>query len=254
MKRFTIFLICSVIALLMTEQSSAQEAINFDSALQPGLGSTIMRSQLRYFEAERRAPGVSIDIEQYMVSTTFVHGLRSDVTLIFNAKHHFRERDFNLTGASDDDNGFGDVRMLGKFQLFSEDTGVNSTERVSLLSGLEIRSGDSTFSSDSYDPLLGLVYTKGADRLGINAAVLWKFNTAGGVHDEVHYDGAITYRLHPERYGAGKVTALFGILELNGIYETNGDDELFFSPGVQYVTSQWALEATVQIPSTVSVG
>ena len=41
---------------------------------------------------------------------------------------------------------------------------------------------------------------------------------------------------------------IFGSAELNGFYETNGDHELFVSPGVQYVTTRWILEATVQIP------
>ena len=114
---------------------------------------------------------------------------------------------------------------------------------------MEVRSGDSNFSSDSYDPLLGLVYTQSHGRHGFDAALLWKFNTAGGpAPDRLRYDVAYVYRLQPEQYTVDKLTALFAVLELNGSYETNGDQELFLSPGIQYVTRKWALEATVQLP------
>jgi hypothetical protein len=49
-------------------------------------------------------------------------------------------------------------------------------------------------------------------------------------------------------YEAGKFDSVFGVLELNGIYETNGDNELFLSPGLQYKKKRMTLEATVQIP------
>ncbi len=236
------------VCLLCTFSVRAQEAINFDSALQPGKGSTILRQQLRYFEAERVTPSMNRDITQWMSVTSIVHGLEADTTLILNFNHKFRKTHNNLTGTSDRNNGFGDVRVLGKYNLWKEDTGPTDTTRFSLLGGLEIRSGDSDFSSDSYDPLLGVVLTKSDGRFGFDLAGLWKFNTAGGASDEFKYDGAITYRLYPEQYGTGKIEAVFGVLELNGKSETNGDNELFISPGIQYVTGKWAIEASIQIP------
>ena len=38
------------------------------------------------------------------------------------------------------------------------------------------------------------------------------------------------------------------MLELNGLYETNGDNQIFLSPGVLYEATTWALEASVQLP------
>ncbi|MCH7547815.1 MAG: transporter [Planctomycetes bacterium] len=236
------------VCLLSTVAVHGQEAINFDSALQPGKGSTILRQQLRYFEAKRRTPSMNLDISQLMSVTSIVHGLEADTTLILNFKHMFREIENNNTNTSDRDNGFGDVRVMGKFNLWKIDTGPTDTTRFSVLGGLEIRSGDSNFSSDSYDPLLGLVLTKSDGRFGFDLAGLWKFNTAGGAADEFKYDAAITYRLMPEQYGTGKIEAVFGVLELNGLSETNGDNELFISPGLQYVTGQWAIEASIQLP------
>ncbi len=228
--------------------AQAQEAINFNSALQPAKDTLIVRQQLRYFEADFASGIVNRHIKQYQASTTFAYGVQSDLTLIFNAPFRFRKITDNLTGVSRRDEGLGDMNALAKIQLYQNDTGPTDTARLNLLAGMEVRSGDSNFSSDSYDPLLGAVYTQSIARHGFDAALLWKFNTNGGDPDRLRYDAAYVYRLEPESYGPGKMTALFSVLELNGFYETNGDNELFISPGIQYVTGRWALEATVQLP------
>ncbi len=41
--------------------------------------------------------------------------------------------------------------------------------------------------------------------------------------------------------------AFYIVLELNGQYDTNGDHELFISPGIQFVTQRWIAELGVQI-------
>lgn len=243
------YLVGAVIAAGCVPMVSAQEAINFNSALQPAKGAMIVRQQLRYFEADFVNAMMNRDIEQYQLSTTIVYGVEPDLTLIFNAPYRFRKIDDNLSGVTHRDDGFADLTALVKYQLYHIDTGPTDTARLNLLGGMEVRSGDSNFSSDSYDPLLGLVYTQSRGRHGFDAALLWKFNTAGGpAPDQLRYDVAYVYRLHPEQYTVDKLTALFAVLELNGSYETNGDHELFLSPGIQYVTRKWALEATVQIP------
>ena len=246
--RFVWTICTGILALLLSNIARAQEAINFSSALQPAKDTLIVRQQLRYFEADFASALVDRDIEQYQVSTTLAYGLQSDLTLIFNAPFRFRKVTNNLTGVTRRDEGFGDMNALAKIQLYKNDYGPTDTARLNLLAGMEIRSGDSNFSSDSYDPLLGAVYTQSFGRHGFDAALLWKFNTKGGDPDRLRYDVAYVYRLEPETYGPDKMTAWFGVVELNGFYETNGDNELFLSPGIQYVTGKWALEATVQLP------
>ena len=238
----------SSLAILVPNIAQAQEAINFSSALQPAKDTLIVRQQLRYFEADFATAIANRKIEQYQASTTFAYGVQSDLTLIFNVPIRFRKITDNLTGVSRRDEGFGDMNAFAKIQLYQNDTGPTDTARLNLLAGMEVRSGDSNFSSDSYDPLLGAVYTQSLGRHGFDAALLWKFNTNSRDPDRLRYDAAYVYRLEPESYGPDKMTALFSVLELNGYYETNGDNELFLSPGIQYVTGKWALEATVQLP------
>lgn len=226
-------------------QATAQEAINFDSALQPDTGALILRQRLLYFKAHSDA--MNRDIEQWITSTTIAYGVRDDLTLMFNAPIIFRTIDDKMKGVTHRDAGVGDLKAMAKYRVFRQDTGPTDTSRFDLIGGLEIRSGDSDFTSDSYNPIVGGVFTKSLDRHGFNADLLLKLNT-GGDPNQLRYDLAYVYRLFPDQYAAGQLTAVFGVLELNGFYEDNGDDEVFVAPGVQYVTGRWALEASVQIP------
>ncbi len=36
--------------------------------------------------------------------------------------------------------------------------------------------------------------------------------------------------------------------ELNGRYTADGSHEVFLSPGLQFVTSQWVFETSIQLP------
>lgn len=247
-KQFAAIITAATIGLIFTTPAIAQEAINFDSALSPAKEMLIIRQQLRYFEADNNLGTNDLDISQTQVSTAFIYGIQSDITLMFNVPYRFRKIENNIAGTSNSIDGFGDMTSILKMQFYQNDTGPTDTARASLLTGMEIRSGDSNFSSDSYDPLLGMVYTQSLGRHGFDAAALWKFNTAGGDADRLRYDLAYVYRLQPEQYTAGKLTALFGLIELNGFYDTNGDNEIFISPGIQYVTKDWAIEATIQLP------
>ena len=48
-KRLALAITASALGLIFTSPSSAQEAINFNSALQPAKDMLIIRQQLRYF-------------------------------------------------------------------------------------------------------------------------------------------------------------------------------------------------------------
>lgn len=67
------------------------------------------------------------------------------------------------------------------------------------------------------------------------------------------------YRLWPQELGAGVPGFLYGVIETNLLHQANnkiggrddsnsGGAQLFLSPGIQYVTRKWVLEAIVQLP------
>ncbi len=228
----------------------AQAPLNSNVALQPSTGGLIIRQQFRYTEGKLR-PATG-DVDQASSATTLVYGVSDELSLILDTPFVLSRRLKNrTTGGDDTDSGFADLRVLSKFRLYRNDFGPNDTTRFDMIGGVEIPTGADAFSSDSFDPVLGGVFTHVEARHAFNADALWNFRTGGGDRgvDLFKYDLAYLYRLSPAVYASSRPTALFGSVELNGFYETNGDHELFLSPGIQYVTTRWIFEATVQIPT-----
>jgi len=234
-----------------TNGASAQAPINSNVALQPAQGEWIVRQQLRYVQANFSSAMGELEIEQLTSITTLVYGLTERVTLILDTPYVLsREIDNTTTGIGSTDAGLGDIKLMSKFRVYRDDFAAASTARFDFLVGVELPTGSDALGSDSVDPIIGGVYSYINDRHAFHADAIWKFNTGDEASnaDMFKYDFAYSYRAMPETYASQNPTALYAGIELNGTSETNDDNELFLSPGIQYVTQRWILEATVQIP------
>jgi len=239
------------VLLAVAERAQAQAPINSNVALQPSTGGLIIRQQFRYAEGDAHTPMGKVDVESASSITTLVYGLTDAWTLILDAPLVLSRRlEHRATGADDTEAGFADLGILTKWRLYRDDFGPTSTTRFDLIGGLSAPTGRNAFTSDSFDPILGGVFSHIQNRHAFHTDALWRFNTGGGdfADDLFKYDLAYSYRIAPETYASTRPTALFGTIELNGSYETNNDQELFISPGVQFVATRWIIEATVQIP------
>ncbi|MFQ5414443.1 MAG: transporter [Phycisphaerae bacterium] len=225
--------------------------INSDVAFTPREGGSVLRLQYSFREA-----GDSGDIRHVNasgVTATYVYGLKARVGLFLTVPYMNRQVDRiaprmgRIEAAHD---GVGDVTVLAKYRFWQRDTRPRETYRLAALGGLNIRSGDSDFSSDSYDPILGAVFTFRRDRHLVDADVIYTFNTGGGAFrdDALRYDVAYSFQFAPAVYDAAYNYEWNAVAEINGRYTTDGSHEVFFSPGVQYVTEQWALELSIQLP------
>jgi len=238
-----------VAALTPAAASHGQAPINSNVALQPAKGGLILRQQIRYSEAALDRPGPDPDIELATTSTTLVYGATEAITLLVDMPVVVSRRfEDDAAGVIDTEAGVADWTALAKIRLHRRDTGPLATTRIDAIAGLELPTGDERFSSDSTDPIVGGVLTTTEGRNAFSADLLWKFDTGGGGTDLLRYDAAVVRRLSPAQYTRAGQAAINGLLELNGVYETDGDNEVFLSPGVQYVTRRWILEASVQLP------
>ncbi len=142
------------------------------------------------------------------------------------------------------------VTLLAKYRFWQKDVGPLETYRWAALGGLGLRSGDSDFSSDSYDPILGTVFTWQRDRILLDADLIYEFNTGGGEfrHDVLRYDFAFSHRLFPAVFETDNPIEWNAVAELNGRYATGGSHEVFLSPGLQFNAEQWSVEASIQLP------
>lgn len=236
----------------------AQEPINaFDSATQPGPGTFILKEQVRYSRLEEARGTRGTETDQLALHSTLSVGLFRDWSLTLHAPLEQRWQERGRQDEHEHSFGVGDVTTLLKWRFWRDDRGALDTARLALVGGVELPTGQSEFSSGGFDPLIGVAYTQIAGRHGFNADVVWKFNTEGdetallageGRAEVLRYDAAYLYRIHPAAYDASSQGAWYAVAELNGLYETNGDHEVFLAPGVMYEAKTWVFEASVQLP------
>lgn len=247
-----------VIATSVVQSARAQEPINaFDSATQPSPGHFILKEQIRYLRLGGDPRGEHRQVDEVTSLSTINWGISSDVSLSLRLPVSVRWTERKHPGRDDRDEGVADVTVLAKWRIARFDHSPLDTSRISLLGGMRIRSGDSIFSSDSYDPLIGAAATLIRGRHGFNFDVVWTFTTGGKksavlagetTADWLRYDAAYLYRLAPARYGPDTHAAWYAVLELNGHYETNGDHQVLIGPGLMYEARLWTWELSVQLP------
>lgn len=261
MSRIRRGIFCAVTTPLLPYAAVAQESTNaVDSATQPSPGYVVFKEMFHYYDLDldnttRRKRS---DINDAMFMTMVNVGVATDWSLSFRLPTILRRREYDWGGRVDREEGIGDFTALAKWRVYKNDSGTVDTARLALIGGMQVRTGDAPFTSDAYNPILGLAYTQIAGRHGVNAALEWTFTTGGNDEpiyageskaDLLRYDLAYLYRLTPKEYDAETVGALYLELEANGYYETNGDNELLLSPGLMYEARTWAAELSVQIPT-----
>lgn len=240
--------------VLSARYAAAQTPINAPSAMQPSTGTAIVRGTAAYREVgSDRNLNVSGGQEWIVLSQT-EYGLRHDLSVQLELPIVYREFKRSSSGSgSDDEFGLGDSTLLAKYRVYQDDPGPTETTRFSLIGGLQIPGNvalDMDSSNDAWDPIIGAVSSTVFGRNGFNASVLWEFYT-GNDHDQsdsMRYDASHLFRLSPPRYTLETSGALYSAIELNGFYGTNGDHELYLSPGIMWESKTVTLDATVMIP------
>ncbi|MFQ5495944.1 MAG: transporter, partial [Phycisphaerae bacterium] len=232
---FSLVVIAAVIVAMVPSGANGGP-INSDVAFTPREGGSILRLQWGYAEldAGRQVNG----IRAIQARAAFIYGLRSNLALILSAPYVRREVDRPLPRGRNVERtfeGVGDLTVLAKYRFWQRDYAPLHTARWAALGGLSLRAGDSDLTSDSYDPLLGTVYTWRHDRHLVDADLIYRLGTGRESfrHDTVRYDLVWSYRLLPAAYASDSFFALDFVAELNGSYVTDGSHEVFLAPGLQ---------------------
>ncbi len=252
--------VCTLAAITIgAVGASAQEPPNaYESATQPGPATFIFKPQLRYFYLDEARASPRGETHQLNLSNTLNFGIARDWSASLRFPLEQRWQSDGAGAGNEESFGIGDLTTLLKWRVWRNDTSPLDTQRLAVFGGLEWPLGQSEFSSYSFDPILGLAYTQVTGRHGVNLSGAWKFTTDGedapllageGQADLFRYDAAYLFRIDPERYTAETKGAWYAAFELNGVYETNGDHEVFLSPGIMYEAQSWVLELSVQLPA-----
>lgn len=249
-------LIITLASLLHAHVARAQEAMYTAAATMPSPGVFVFREQFHYFRYGRNPNTGSDHTDQYEFRSGLAFGLDRGLALSLEVPLELRD---TVTGRDNDwDKGVEDLDLMLKWRIYKDDSGGIDTLRVALMAGINFASGDdSDFSSQSVNPHLGVVLTKVWGRHGFNQEFHYTFNTGGdradnfggeGPDDAFRYNSAYLYRIAPAFYTSQTNGAWYITAELNGLYETNGDNDIRFSPGLMYEGRRFALELMAQIP------
>ncbi|MFQ5425267.1 MAG: transporter [Phycisphaerae bacterium] len=231
--------------------------INTDVALTPPTGGSLLRLQFSYTEFRPRDAVRAAHLST--ISGTYVYGATKDVALFLRAPYAHRDTHVvnpRLGRVEVTDSGVPDLTVMAKYRFWQRDTRPGETYRWAALGGLDLRSGDSAFSSDSYDPIVGTVFTWQRDRGVFGADLVYQLNTGGGAsrHDTLRYDVAYSFRLFPTVYEMKTAWELDAVAELNGRYDTDGSHEVFLAPGLQLIGERWTVETSIQLPVIQELG
>lgn len=269
---FVIFsiLILSILSIAPTSDVFAA-GINTNVALPVREGGFVFRSQLRWLRATDDPTPVNREVNVVAIPNVLVYGATPDLSLFAIVPYIFSN--IELTEPSSgkridkDDNGIGDTTLLGRYTVYARDY-PGGTTRFALLGGVKLPTGDDDLepiTSESFDFPLGGVSTVtwGFGRHEVDADLVYNINTEAEDFekgDELIYDLAYQFRLYPWVLPeVGAPNFLYLVAEANGIFsqrsklkgetiDDSGGHILFLSPGLQFATRRFILEASIQLP------
>jgi hypothetical protein len=241
------------IALSTALASNGQSPINAPGAMQPSTGTGVVHPMFLYRKLGDNPTNNEQSVNEFIALAQIAYGLSSTFSLQFDAPLIYRDIRLSPSGSEDEFN-IADMTLLAKYRLYQDDSAATNTTRFSVIGGLQIP-GQIDYvtdsSNDAWDPIIGGVFSTVQGRHGFNASALWEFYTGDADEvnsDSLRYDVSYLFRFAPQEYTAETTSAWYAVLELNGNYGTNGESQLFLSPGVMYESRTFTLDATVMIP------
>lgn len=249
--------LAATLAVVVAPVALAQEATNTPAATQPSVGKWYLREKVQYFKLGDDPSPEKRDIDKIVATTTLAYGITRDLSASLELPLVLSFEDPAGIAGSNTDFGANDLSLSLKWRPFQWDLNPVDSVRLAFFGGVEVPTGSGDFGSHSWDPYVGTVFTAILGRHGFNQSLSYKFNTGGdrfntragdGPDDALRYDTAYLFRLDPAEYTAQTTAATYLTFELNGLYETGGDNEILFGPGLLYEARTFALEATVGFP------
>ncbi|MBI3937760.1 MAG: transporter [Betaproteobacteria bacterium] len=250
--------------------------ITFNTALPVHEGGFVWREQLVYDKNSRDPSPANRDVRVSGLISVLGYGVTRDFALFGVLPYLDKRLDMDMGGqrATRSDQGFGDLMVIGRYTAY-ESNAPRRTFRVAPFLGVKAPTGRDNaqdhlgrvpapvqLGTGSWDALGGVVATYQTLDYQIDSQLSYKANSeANGFRfgNVAELDASFQYRLWPQTLGGGVPAFLYGVLEVNLIHAernrigdvadpNSGGTTLFLSPGLQYVTKKWILEAGVQIP------
>jgi len=250
--------------------------ITFNTALPVHEGGYVLREQFIFMKNADDPTPARRDMEVTGLVSVLGYGVTRDFALFGMLPWFVKRLDMTMAGQDRTrrQSGVGDLTVVGRYTAY-EYNAPGRTMRIAPFLGVKAPTGEDNArdgsgrlppslqpGSGSWDALGGAVLTWQTLDFQLDSQVSYKANRqangfqAGNVAE---IDASLQYRLWPRSLGAGVPAFLYGVLEANLVRSardrSGGNDDrnsggstLFITPGLQYVTRKWIVEAAVQIP------
>ncbi|WP_339673827.1 transporter [Dasania marina] len=250
--------------------------ITFNTALPVAKGAFINREQLivRRFDDDTSIADRKLDANGLV--SVLGYGVTPKFALFAALPYFDKTLDVTANGerVTRSSQGFGDLKMFGRYTIFQQDER-SKTFRIAGFGGLKAPTGEGNqrdslgplpvplqSGTGAWDSFAGVVLT--VQTLGFQVDAQLSVEKKGSANDfemgdEARADLSFQYRLLPQEMSSDTHSFLYGVLEANLINQDNnrisgmddsnsGGTTLYLTPGIQYVTIKYILEAAVQLP------
>lgn len=250
--------------------------ITFNTALPVAKGEYVFRQQLRIARSGDDSSELNRKMTNIAAISVLGYGLNARLAVFAALPYADNSLDVTLAGnrMRRKEQGFGDVSGFARY-TFWQDNAKGRTFRLAGFGGLTLPVGDDRASdrlgllppplqtgSGSWNAIGGLIATWQTLNNQFDGQISYRENREA--HrlergDQTRLDLSWQHRLWPRQLSAGTPGFLYGVLELNGLHQgynrlngiddqNTGGDTLWASPGLQYVTRRWVIEAVIQKP------
>lgn len=266
------------IALMGRSGGVAAAPITFNTALPVAQGEFVFRQQFRYLRSGDDPGEADRTLRVAAAISVLGYGVNSKLALFGALPWVDKELEGSQPGTGVDierhNRGLGDATAFARY-TFWQDNAAGRTFRWAGFGGFTAPTA-SDDKSDSFGRLppplqlgagawqwfAGLVTTYQTLAYQLDGQLSYRRRGETGdfkAGDEAHLDLSWQYRLWPRTLGGGVPGFFYWLLEFNLLHQqknqlngrdddNSGGDTVWLSPGLQYVTRRWVLEAVLQKP------
>ncbi len=250
--------------------------ITFNTALPVAKGGFIVREQvLRRSFAGDSSP-LNRDLEVNGLVSVLGYGVAPSFAVF--AALPYLDKTMKVTAGGlrtkRSSEGFGDLKLFGRYTLYQRDA-KSQTFRLGAFGGVKVPTGDDNKTDSlgrlpiplqsgtgAWDAFAGVVATYQTLDFQIDAQLSAErngdaFDFEAG--DDIRADVSYQYRLLPNALSADTQSFLYGVLEITALNQrkhrvagmsdlNSGGTTVYLTPGIQYVTRKYILEAALQLP------
>lgn len=255
--------------------------ITFNTALPVAKGAFINREQFIVHRFDDDSSSTNRELEVNGLVSVLGYGVTPQLALFAAVPYFDKTLNLTINGQTANEQrqsrsteGFGDLKMFGRYTFLQQDER-SKTLRVAGFAGFKAPTGEDDqrdsmgtlpiplqTGTGAWDSFAGVVMTYQTLDYQIDAQLSFEQNGSANnfeAGDESRADISFQYRLMPQDMSDDTDSFLYGVLEANWVNQDNnylsgisdpnsGGTTLYLTPGIQYVTAKYILEAAVQLP------